>query len=202
MPSSGGEISPAAQRALELRASASMPAVGTTSGPLAKPISARRFVCARCQAEVVVCNACDRGRRYCGSECSSQARGESLRKAGRRYQSGSAGSVAHARRARRYRHRRRWPPQQQPPPPLPLLLPPPNTVTHQSSQAAGESDVLAVTLNEVAQRTDCEASRQWQCCWCARTGHSEVRRDFLRRGRAPQHVAYWSHRGTPYGPSP
>jgi hypothetical protein len=187
-----------------------MAAAGTTSGPLARPISARRFVCARCQAEVVVCNVCDRGRRYCGSECSSQARGASLREAGRRYQSSSAGSDAHARRARRYRQRRRWP-QQQPPPPPPPPPPPspspspspsPNTVTHQSSQAVDGGDVLAAKLNEVAQSTDGEAPRQWHCCWCARTGHSEVRRDFLRRGRAPQHVAHWSRRGTPYGPSP
>jgi hypothetical protein len=191
--------SPVAQRALEVRASASMPATGTTSGlPLAEPIGARWFVCARCQAEVVVCNVCDRGRRYCGSECSSQARRASLRKAGRRYQSSNAGSVAHARRARSYRHRRRWPQQR----PLPLP-PPPNTVTHQPSQAMDGGDVLAAKLNEVAaQSKDCEAPRQWHCCWCARTGHSEVRRDFLGRGREPQHVAYWSRRGTPYGRSP
>lgn len=187
-------MGPPAPRAL-VRASASMAAAGTTSGPIARPISARRFVCARCQAEVVVCNLCDRGRRYCGSECSSQARGASLREAGRRYQSSSAGRVAHARRARRYRQRRRW--SQQPPPPASA-----NTVTHQCSQAVDGGDVLAANLNEVAKSTDSEAPRQWHCCWCARTGDDEIRRDFLRRGRVPQRIAYWSRRGTPYGPSP
>jgi hypothetical protein len=191
----------AAQRALGARVSAPMPAGGTTAKPSAEPISARLFVCARCHAEAVVCSVCDRGQRYCSSQCSAQARRESLLRAGRRYQSRPLGRLAHARRARAYRQRRAQPP----PPPRPALPAPPSSpakiVTHQGSQALDGGDVLAVKL-DVAQITGCEEPAQWRCCWCSRTGQSQARRGFLRHGRALQHVAYWNPRGTPHGPSP
>jgi len=174
-----------------------MPAAGMLSGSEAGPVSARVFVCARCQAEVLVCSVCDRGRRYCGGECSAQARRASLREAGRRYQSGRAGRFAHARRARRYRQRQLH----RPPSPSPSPSPAAKIVTHQCSQEMDAGDVLVAKL-DVAQTTGCEEPAQWQCCWCARTGHSGVRRSFLRHARVPQHVAHWSRRGTPHGPSP
>jgi hypothetical protein len=170
-----------------------MPAAGAPSGLVSERVSARVFVCARCQAEVLVCSVCDRGRRYCGRECSAQARRASLREAGRRYQSGRAGRFAHARRAWRYRQRQLL---EQPAPP-----PPTKIVTHQCSQGPDAGDVLAATLN-VVQESGREELRQWHCCWCARTGRSEVRGGFLRHGRVPQHVARWSRRGTPHGHSP
>jgi len=85
------------------------------------------FTCARCQLEVLVCIGCDRGRRYCGSQCSAQARRQALHANGKRYQSSPVGSFAHARRSLRYRQRRRerlaqqqsLPPSPPPPPPPP-----------------------------------------------------------------------------------
>lgn len=174
-----------------------MPAAGTTAGPVAGPISGRLFVCARCHAQVVVCSVCDRGQRYCSRQCSAQARRASLREAGRRYQSGRAGRFAHARRARRYRQRQRHRPSSPSSSPTPAA----KIVTHQCSQEMDAGDVLVAKL-DVAQTTGCEEPAQWHCCWCARTGHSEVRRSFLRHARVPQHVAHWSRRGTPHGPSP
>jgi hypothetical protein len=185
-----------------------MPAAGALSRRVIEPVSARLFVCARCHVEVVVCSVCDRGQRYCKSECSAQARRASLLKAGRLYQSSQVGSIAHARRARTYRQHKRQglaqpppPPQPQPPPPPAPAPAPAKIVTHQCSQELDAGDVLAVKL-EVVQITGCEEPAQWHCCWCSRTGQSEVRRDFLRHGRLLQHVAYWSRRGTPHGPSP
>jgi len=170
-----------------------MAAAGALGGLVPEHVSARVFVCARCLAEVVVCSACDRGRRYCGRECSAQARRASMLEAGRRYQSGRAGRFAHARSIWRYRQRQMLE-QAAPPPPTKI-------VTHQGSQELDAGDVLAATLNVVQER-DREEPRQWNCCWCARTGRGEVRSGFLRHGRAPQDAAHWSRRGTPHGHSP
>ena len=46
---------------------------------------ARVFVCTRCRRRVSICSRCDRGQRYCGPECSTHARRESIRAAGRQY---------------------------------------------------------------------------------------------------------------------
>ena len=67
--------------------------------------TARFFLCGRCRAQVLLCRRCDRGQRYCGSACAHAARRDSLRAAGRRYQSTRAGRFAHADRSRRYRQR-------------------------------------------------------------------------------------------------
>lgn len=67
----------------------------------------RLFSCAKCHRLVALCPLCDRGQRYCGSECSQQARRYSLHRAGCRYQQTPAGRHAHARRQARYRERQR-----------------------------------------------------------------------------------------------
>ena len=65
----------------------------------------RMFLCARCREPVVLCSRCDRGNRYCGDECSTEARKDFGRDAGRRYQAGSTGRAKHAARSRRWRLR-------------------------------------------------------------------------------------------------
>ncbi len=67
--------------------------------------TARLFSCARCRTQVLICRRCDRGHIYCGPKCSQQARRESLRAAGRRYQRSRRGHLSHAERQRRYRRR-------------------------------------------------------------------------------------------------
>ncbi len=64
------------------------------------------FSCARCGMRTVVCELCDRGNIYCGTECSWQARRENLRAANRRYQRSFNGRLANAERQSRYRARR------------------------------------------------------------------------------------------------
>ncbi len=188
-------------------------ATGQMLGSVAGSISARQFICARCGRQEVVCSACDRGRRYCCSECSLQARRASLRRAGCRYQSSRAGRVAHAQRARRYRQRRRWasppptplepvlapaPPPLAPPPPPTASFPSsrPNSVTHQSSRAAPGGDVLAAKFDELVEP---EAPAPWRCGWCARAGCGELRGKFLGRGTWPQLLAPGRRRGTSHG---
>ena len=68
--------------------------------------SHRRFYCAKCHSAVVLCRRCDRGQRYCGAQCSTAARRESLRRAGRRYLQTVRGRQASAERQRRFRMRR------------------------------------------------------------------------------------------------
>ena len=187
-----------------------MPAVVATG----QPLRGRVFTCARCQVEVVVCIGCDRGRRYCGSKCSAQARRQAQRADGKRYQSSPTGSFAHARRSQRYRQRRRERLAQQqslppPPPPLPPPTPPPppppppppaNSDASVGSQQPCAGGVLAAEL-DVAPVTGCTERRRF-CHWCARECHCVVRRDLPRRGWLACPVVPDRLRGAPHGQSP
>ena len=203
---------------LGARTSAPMPAAAGQQGMggTAGSTSARRFYCARCGTEGVVCSVCDRGRRYCSSECSLLARRASLRRAGCRYQSSRAGRVAHALRARCYRQRQRWgqaastrlepvlptpepvlaPPPPPPPPPPPSPRSPPNTVTHQSSPTAQRGDVLAAKPDDLVEQP---APANWHCGWCARRGGGRLRSEFLGRGRWARPQGPGRRRGACHG---
>jgi hypothetical protein len=71
-----------------------------------RDLPARRFVCARCRAPVLVCSHCDRGQIYCAAGCAATARRQSQREAGRRYQDSLPGRFKHAARTRRWRQRK------------------------------------------------------------------------------------------------
>lgn len=75
--------------------------------PSPAPGSLRLLVCAwvACGLHVLLCSRCDRGNRYCSRQCARQARLESLRAAGRRYQRGRRGRFRHAARQAKYRSR-------------------------------------------------------------------------------------------------
>jgi len=60
------------------------------------------FECARCHRHVLICTRCLGGRRYC-EPCGEQARGESIRDCGRRYQQTDAGREKHRLRQQRWR---------------------------------------------------------------------------------------------------
>src|SRR5690606_31891043 len=57
--------------------------------------------------QVRLCHACDRGQRYCGSECASAQRQEAQRAASAAYQRTARGAHLHADRMQRYRDRQR-----------------------------------------------------------------------------------------------
>ncbi len=65
--------------------------------------TARFYSCVRCYCQVVLCSDCDHGNIYCGTGCAQQARRESLRAAGQRYQNTFNGRRHHAARQQRYR---------------------------------------------------------------------------------------------------
>jgi hypothetical protein len=69
--------------------------------------NARLFYCACCHQPTMICGYCDRGNRYCDSECSQLSRKRALVAAGRRYQNTRQGKLKHAIRQRRYRLRQK-----------------------------------------------------------------------------------------------
>jgi len=75
------------------------------AGVRMRDVPARRFVCARCRASVLVCSHCDRGQIYCAAGCAATARRQSQRDAGRRYQDSLPGRFHHAARTERWRVR-------------------------------------------------------------------------------------------------
>lgn len=66
----------------------------------------RLLLCARCQAQALVCSQCDRGQRYCSNGCANITRRSRQREAGRRYQQSRIGRHKHAARMHQWRKRR------------------------------------------------------------------------------------------------
>ena len=107
---------------------------------------ARRFLCARCRAPVLVCSRCDWGQIYCATGCAAVVRQQSQREAGRRYQGDLRGRFRHAARTQRWRERQAL-----------LAAPPdgpematPQSVTHQGSPLPASDAVLVAVPTPVA----------------------------------------------------
>ena len=169
---------------------------------------ARRFLCARCRAPVLVCSHCDRGQIYCASGCAALARQQSQRDAGRRYQCTRPGRFMHAARTQRWRERQA------------LLAVPlagsgmatPQSVTHHGSPAPASDAVLIAVPTPVAgaavptapapSTQPCTtittsgasspaaslplSASAWRCHWCHTPCSARVRLDFLRHNRSPR----------------
>jgi len=141
--------------------------------------TARLFNCARCRAQVLICSGCDRGNIYCGRTCSQQARRESLRAAGRRYQRSRRGRLLHAERQRRYRSR-------------------PHKVTHHGSAPTTTDDSLPPESRTVPCASPGGASIREQgvrCHFCRHPCSEHLRLDFLH-SPGPRRFS------SPSGPSP
>lgn len=154
--------------------------------PEEETATARLFVCARCQAQVLICSCCDRGQIYCASGCAQEARRHAQRAAGRRYQASRRGRVNHAARAGRWRAQQK-------------------NVTHQGSPPQPRDDVVSVdaaatagkpaaaSSRDVAMRSRGHGSGFWRCHWCGCRCPPLVRTGFLLRRRRG------SSRGRPRG---
>lgn len=189
---------------------------------------ARRFLCARCRAPMLVCSHCDRGQIYCATGCAAVVRQQSQRDAGRRYQDSLRGRFRHAARTRRWRERQA------------LLAVPvarsemasPQSVTHQGSPLPASDAVLVAVPSPVAAAavpavpavsappaqpctttTSSSASSPaatlpltssaWRCHWCRTPCSARVRLDFLRHSRSSRPRRRASARGEPsHGYSP
>ncbi len=155
----------------------------------------RLFLCARCQAQVLVCSQCDRGQRYCAAGCADITRLSLQREAGKRYQQSRAGRHKHASRMHQWRKRR---------------AAAAKIVTHHSSQATPANAVLAGNESHLAIPPDSQpqppcssiasesialcatANTQsvmlapvWRCHWCRSPCAALVRQGFLR------HIRWW-----------
>jgi hypothetical protein len=126
------------------------------------------FLCARCSAQVVLCRRCERGQIYCGRACATAARRAAQKEAGQRYQTGRPGRFAHAARARRYRASCK-------------------IVTHQGSDAAGDSDLLAaeavVSVSKIVAVKPTSTSASVNCACCGARCAAAVRIGFVRHHR-------------------
>ena len=67
----------------------------------------RQRVCVGCQTIFWICPHCDRGHRYCGLACRTQARLQQRRRANTRHQRSPEGRLDHRDRQREYRCRAR-----------------------------------------------------------------------------------------------
>ena len=137
----------------------SSPTPAALISPMEPP--ARRYLCARCRAPVLLCSHCDHGNRYC-IDCAGPARRRCVRAAGQRYQAIRRGRHAHAQRQRRYRanHANRA------------------KVTHQGSPPLGPPALLPADTKTCSQSTPAEL---WRCHFCHCNCAELVRIDFLRR---------------------
>jgi hypothetical protein len=129
----------------------------------------RLLRCSLCATMVPICSHCDRGQSYCGRDCSDQARRQSLREAGRRYQATDRGRRQHSARQARYLMRREA-----------------AEMTHQGTPAV----MAACTLAAPAVDEGAEAPRGWvagpdrvQCAVCGSWCRPFGRWNFLRRRR-------------------
>ena len=69
--------------------------------------STRLFNCLGCHCQVMVCQSCDQGQRYCGTKCRQIARKNSLKRANQKYQKSRQGRFNNAKRQRRFRQRQK-----------------------------------------------------------------------------------------------
>jgi hypothetical protein len=133
--------------------------------------SARLYLCARCQVQVLICCCCDRGNIYCARGCAEEARRSAQRAASERYQSSYRGRLNHAERARNYRARQK-------------------NVTHQGSPPQPTDDLMsegtAITPSTARSRRSPRCflrESPWRCHWCGCRCPPFVRNGFLRRRR-------------------
>ena len=170
---------------------------------------ARMYLCARCRVQVILCSRCDRGNRYCGRQCSGQARRQARRETAQRYQRSWGGRIAHARRSRRWRQRlaqreaaRAGGCSE-------------HNVTHQGSQPAVSSAPLAAWTHHIAPTAPLLAAQElaalnvaqdvapavapaagpagWICRRCGQRQPAALRLGFVRHGRAGR----WRHDHSP-----
>ena len=69
--------------------------------------STRLFQCLRCRCQVIVCQQCDVGQRYCARGCRQHARKDSCKRAQQKYQNSRKGRMTNAQRQRRFRQRQK-----------------------------------------------------------------------------------------------
>ena len=128
--------------------------------------SSRLYHCCRCHAQVIICSHCDRGQRYCPGECRHQARSESLKRAGKKYQSTRSGRFKNAARQHRFRQRNK------------------QKVTHHGSAQKRLHDLLKTRLTEINKTQKRSLpDTAIHCHHCGGVCEPFLRLDFLHSSR-------------------
>ena len=131
--------------------------------------SSRLYHCCRCHAQVIICSSCDRGHRYCPGRCRHDARSESIKRAGKKYQSTRPGHFNNAARQQRYRQRNK------------------QKVTHQGSTPKRLHDVLKTRLIQIKKvNRSSVPGASMTCHHCGAVCEPFLRHDFLHSSRHPQ----------------
>jgi len=91
------------------------------------PSSTRLYQCLRCRRQVMVCQPCDHGQRYCARGCRQHARKDACKRAQLKYQNSRKGRLNNAQRQHRFRQRQKEKPE---------------IVTHQTSLSIPANDLL------------------------------------------------------------
>jgi hypothetical protein len=158
----------------------------------------RLFLCARCQAQVLVCRQCDRGQRYCNSGCADLTRLSLQREASQRYQQSRPGRHKHAARMHQWRKRRAASAKivthhsSQVPPgdavlagnESPPAISPDSHRPAPCSPLALQSPALSATASTTATTCTSVAAPVWRCHWCQSPCAALVRQGFVRHSRA------------------
>jgi len=128
--------------------------------------SARLYHCCRCHAQVIVCQRCDRGQRYCAEDCRHQSRRESLNRANQKYQKTRAGRFNNAARQASFRQRQK------------------QKVTDQGSTQTYRHAVLQTSLNAAKSALNTgSAGAVLRCHYCGEQCEPLLRLDFLQQQR-------------------
>ena len=131
--------------------------------------SSRLYHCSRCHAQVIICSRCDRGHRYCAGVCGYQARSESLKRAGQKYQATRTGRFNNADRQQRFRARNQ------------------QKVTHHGSAQKPLHDLLKARLTQLEKAiTSSSLVPMVVCHHCGSVCEPFLRHHFLRSSRFQQ----------------
>jgi hypothetical protein len=125
--------------------------------------TARLFQCGFCHNQAIICSGCDRGHIYCSDNCSTLARGESLRAAGKRYQATINGKHHHAARQARYEMKVK------------------TNLTHHSSPLSTLCAPMQQLENSAEKIKINHEKTIFICCFCKRMVSQWLRNDFLQR---------------------
>jgi len=160
----------------------------------------RLFLCARCQAQVLVCSQCDHGQRYCANGCANITRRSRQREAGKRYQQSRAGRHKHAARMHQWRVRRAASAKivthhRSQVPPADAVLPAnesPPAISPDSQAQSPCSPIapVSIALNTTADTRISMPAPLWRCHWCQSPCPALVRQGFLRHGRWARNGCY------------
>lgn len=129
--------------------------------------STRLFQCLRCRRQVMVCQQCDTGQRYCARGCRQHARKASCKRAQLKYQNSRKGRVNNAQRQHRFRQRQKEKAKR---------------VTHQTSLSIPANDLLIekrIANNKAIKKSK---RRDYNAChFCGRHCGDLFRMGFLKK---------------------